>query len=692
MTRLPLPAARSVFRDDEPVIQSQPLLPGATSPRFGDITDCWDFNDVVRRPANQDRASRRVWLRGLAPDWHLLGRELSMIWFNPQHPALLARGIHLRATPYDVNTVRLRMLHLRTLAAFGVDQQLPDNITLWSDEDFHRYVDQHHTPGTTTQMEPITVIRALHRFRTVLACGGRETDPWPGMSTRDILNISRDAPLKTPVVKPETWFPLVRAAWTYVDTFGPDILKALNRWQAIQAGFYDGPIDEIHRRFAAWLDDPASRVPVHSAQNGRWVVNWSLLNALLGRHPRRFNFFPTDTKSGRARRRTVEELAETGRVQVGLLPRLAVVERTDGTRGPWHESLQPQQLHFEALALRNACYCLVVALSMMRDSEIREIFKGSVVEYFGTTAVKSTKQKLDPDLPTKHWWIVGQVARAIETVEQLSPHPELAFGSVPGYGPETLFDSGDALLDFIRRVNEFRHVTGLDEIPPQHVAPHMFRRTMAMLTRDFPGSEIAVGMQLKHVATRALANRTTAGYMVKDPAWAKHLDDAIAERRFDRLKELFAADSRGETIGFGPGADRMREAFAAVRQKAEELRATGQAQRGDIRVEHSLLRRTRFSIRFGMLNHCTMNDDDPSGAKCIEDAIVPEGHRGPLLDRCQPSRCANSILGPEHLPIWKAERSSLNRLRADTSLPRNRRTHIDAQLHEVNLMIKKAEQ
>ncbi|WP_225887639.1 hypothetical protein [Streptomyces canus] len=180
--------------------------------------------------------------------------------------------------------------------------------------------------------------------------------------------------------------------------------------------------------------------------------------------------------------------------------------------------------------------------------------------------------------------------------------------------------------------------------------------------------------------------------MERDPSWARYLHEAIAERRFERLKELFAADSRGSAIGFGPGADRMREAFAAVRQQAEVLRATGQAKRGDIRVEHSLLRRTRFSIRFGKLNHCTMNDDDPAGAKCIEDAVVPEGHRGPLLDRCQPSRCANSVLGPEHLPIWKAEHASLNRLRADSSLPKNRKALLDAQLHEVNLMIRKAEQ
>lgn len=217
-----------------------------------------------------------------------------------------------------------------------------------------------------------------------------------------------------------------------------------------------------------------------------------------------------------------------------------------------------------------------------RDSEIREITKGSVVEHFSTPAVKSTKVKLDADLPVKHWWIIEPVARAIELAERLSQHPELAFASMPGRDPETLFTSKDVIEDFVDHVNRRRNITGLDEIPPQHIAPHMFRRTMAMLTRDFPGSEIAVGMQLKHAATRALANRTTGGYMEAASSWGRHLDNAIAERKFQRVKELFAADSRSETIGFGPGADRMREAFAAVREKAAELRATGKAQRGDL--------------------------------------------------------------------------------------------------------------
>ncbi|MET9881463.1 hypothetical protein ABZZ36_43910, partial [Actinacidiphila glaucinigra] len=216
-------------------------------------------------------------------------------------------------------------------------------------------------------------------------------------------------------------------------------------------------------------------------------------------------------------------------------------------------------------------------------------------------------------------------------------------------------------------------------------------RTMAMLTRDYPGSEIAVGMQLQHVARRALANRSTQGYMEKDPAWAKHLEDAIEERKFERLKQLFDADSRGENVGYGPGADHMRETFQAVREKAEALRSTGQAQRGDIRVEYDLLRHARFSIRFGKLNHCTMNDDNPVGAKCIEDAIVPEGHRGPLHDRCRPSRCSNSFVTIEQLPIWRSEHSSLTRLRSAPKIPPNRKALIDEQLRDVEIVLRKAD-
>ena len=340
--------------------------------------------------------------------------------------------------------------------------------------------------------------------------------------------------------------------------------------------------------------------------------------------------------------------------------------------------------------LRNACLVFTAALSMMRESELRVITKDAVVEYYGSPAVKSTKQKLDPDLPVKHWWITPPVARAIELAGRLSQHKDLAFASVSDRWAGDGFASIAAIDDFIKHINRWRHVSGLEQIPDGNVTPHMFRRTMAMLTRDFPGSEIAVGTQLKHVTTRALANRITCSYMNNDPSWARHLDTAIADRRFDRLAELFDADTRGQTIGFGPGTDRMREAFAAVREHAQQLRATGQAQRGDIRVEHDLLRRTRISIRFGKLNHCTMNDNDPVGAKCLEDAVIPNGHRGPLLTGASLDVAPTASSPPEHIPIWAAERSTLNRMLASSELAANHRRSIESELQEVDRVLKRS--
>ena len=120
------------------------------------------------------------------------------------------------------------------------------------------------------------------------------------------------------------------------------------------------------------------------------------------------------------------------------------------------------------------------------------------------------------------------------------------------------------------------------------------------------------------------------------------------------------------------------------------MRATGKAQRGDARVERDLLRAARLSVRFGTLNHCVMDEADPVGAKCLEDAVIPSGHRGPLLDRCQPGRCANSVISPEHLPVWQAERASLTALLDTPKLPAPRRAQLAAELRDVETVITKA--
>ena len=289
---------------------------------------------------------------------------------------------------------------------------------------------------------------------------------------------------------------------------------------------------------------------------------------------------------------------------------------------------------------------------MMRDSESPRNHPGSIVDYYGTPAIKSTKGKHDPDLPIKHWWITAPVAEAVVVAEQLSTHHDRLFPPLLRQDRRRRLAATRCSTPSPPTSTRPAHRTGLQKIPPGKIRPHMFRRTMAMLTDQFPGSEIALGIQLKHIASRALANRSTQGYANADNSWAEHLESAIDAARFRRLEDLYQAHKTGEPIGYGPGAERMAQTF-------NDIQHTAQARGGDATVERALLRKARISIRFGVLNHCVMDENNPVGAACLENAVVPEGHKGPLHDRCRPDRCANSVIGPEHVPIWASERRTL---------------------------------
>jgi hypothetical protein len=96
-----------------------------------------------------------------------------------------------------------------------------------------------------------------------------------------------------------------------------------------------------------------------------------------------------------------------------------------------------------------------------------------------------------------------------------------------------------------------------------------------------------------------------------------------------------------------------------------------------------------LSIRFGVLNHCVMDDNNPAGAACLENAAIPEGHKGPLQDRCRPDRCANSIIGPEHIPIWQAEQRTLLTLIETPGLSACRKSVLLRELADVDAVLRK---
>ncbi|MER7669781.1 integrase [Kitasatospora sp. NPDC096128] len=682
---LPLPEQRrpSLFRDDEPVVQGRSLLPearepGARIPRFGD-RGIWNFNGVLKRPANCTAASWMVHfsLELEDPYWNLLAREFLMVTFNPRHPEVLRSGVVLEGYGAPSTLIQVAS-RLRTAAKWGRENGLPAHPGAWTVQDLRqRIIDL-----AATGLAPHTVSGYVAAFKNLAAAGPVLSlswpvgDPWPGQSARKVAQLSASKGLSTPAVPPETWFPLIRAAWAYIHDFAPDVMRADRRHNDLLAAAKSSS-QGIDQRLEEWLADSRNKIPLHAKDSKNRVphVNWSLLALLLGYERQHHGAFcETGSQIERRRRaRVLEEVAKGRTTTQALNGELVQTTRPDGSTGPWHPGIGPRALNDLKAVLRDAAFALVVGLSMMRDSEIHEILRASVVEHYSTPAISSTKIKGTPNRPGKHWWIAEPLVEALAVAETVSRHPERVFAPVGATNQDGTIVGTRMLAAFVRFVNRHRAWTGLDEIPTTYIRPHMFRRTMAMLTDQFPGSEIATGIQLKHLAKRALANATTRSYAASDDNWAKYLEDALDNVKFRKIKDLYERHTAGEDIGFGPGADRVKDAF-------DQINATVKARNGDARTADTLLRTTRIHIRFGMLNNCTADHANPIGAVCLENAIVPEGHTGPLDERCRPDRCANSMIGPEHLPIYDSHQRKQLQLINNPATPACRRDLAEREL------------
>lgn len=684
---------QSLFRVAEPVIQGRALLPqarreGARVPLFGD-TEVMDFNGVVAKPANRNPSWWRIRFAGVLaePRWNLLAREVVMILANPQHEQLQAQGLHFGFDPWDIGTINLNMGCLRGLIAWARKEELPDDPAYWSPVDLKRRItalDEEVEPSTLTRH--VAFLKKLAAFAPALCCAWPAEDPWPGQLAGQVAKDVRDGELSTKAIPPEIWFPLVRAAWTHVHTFAADILRALRLAEQLReaavasAAGKDAALD-------AYLADPAKKVPCH--YDPEWPddlppeVNWSMFCLLLGvREDFHGSLFGRSSAAARSRRAKVLRAVSLGRYAYGLPVELTEVTRPDGSTGPWHPGFDLYELSNLATTLRNAAFVLVAALSMMRDSEMQDIARGSVVEHYNAPAIASTLVKGHQGRPRKHWWISEPVAEAITVAETVSLHPQRVFATLTQRAVNEEVDGGAMVDSFIAFVNAGTTWSGLDPIPRSKVRPHMFRRTMAMLTDQFAGSEIALGMQLKHIATRALANRATRGYAAPDPAWAEHLDNAVHAARFRRLKDLYEVHGRGQDIGFGPAAERLKGVF-------DQITATVKARHGDARVEMDLLRKARITIRFGTLNNCLFDERSPAGAVCLENAVVPDGHTGPLEDRCRPDRCPNSMITAEHAPLYEAHHRTQLKLLQTPGLPACRKALITREAERAEAVLHK---
>jgi hypothetical protein len=105
---------------------------------------------------------------------------------------------------------------------------------------------------------------------------------------------------------------LIRAAWTYIHTFAPDILRWKDHLEhlAVELGQGARPrrhvaqtADDTDAQIAAWLADPGHRVPVHAVNRHSTKAGdpiWTVLSELITAG-QQDSIFATHSRSPRAR-------------------------------------------------------------------------------------------------------------------------------------------------------------------------------------------------------------------------------------------------------------------------------------------------------------------------------------------------------------------------------------------------------
>lgn len=204
---------------------------------------------------------------------------------------------------------------------------------------------------------------------------------------------------------------------------------------------------------------------------------------------------------------------------------------------------------------------------------------------------------------------------------------------------------------------------------------------MAMITAQQPDGEIALGIQLKHAARRAVANGTTSGYASETPEWAAEFEHELQEAVASRLVGAWSSHQDHEMRLAGAGAQRFRDELEKV-----EAVASNEVKVGDERTLRALLRDRFSTLRWGTVNHCL---GIPEQAACLKGLPAEAAAGGVMPNRCRPTACGNSVVTEEHAPIWIAEERDLVAKLRDRKMAPHNREQLETELEDVRRITRK---
>jgi len=330
----------------------------------------------------------------------------------------------------------------------------------------------------------------------------------------------------------------------------------------------------------------------------------------------------------------------------------------DGTRfGRGISSLR--QLHKELGYLQTACFVVIAFATGMRLSELLSLRAGccEIQEEPGQPDLvwlRSRVFKLQ-GMPEgrRAKWLAGPVcARAVAVLERLGLPVRRRIKAPYLWLPTPAFRTPRraeplGAMTMALRLKGFVAMLGIKDTDgrPFHLHPHMFRRTFARhVARHDTTNLLALKDHFKH----------TSLWMTDYYVGSDHeLWTLMIEEEEKLFLESFDKALRSDHLA-GPGGSDLK-------RKIDEAIADGRLPQEFRGEAGSHLRKAmiRDLVESGQRvypcvasNYCWFRP---------ESALCTQGDH-PLLKRCNPGACANSIVTPEHKPYWEKVRSDCESL------------------------------
>lgn len=660
----------SGFPDNKEVIPMHLRIAQGARPLFGD--DTWDL-EALRLSPSQKRNLAVFKFTTIPTRWQYYARHMLMVMLNPADSLLIDARIYLNRSTPKLKTLKSLFSSFRRFARWAEEQRSPVDLEQWDAiglEKYYAYLKDNFAPsqlyaaeGLFSNLEHIS--QALPSFFLF---------PVPANTVR------RQTEILTKPIEPDDFWALLHACWCYIDIFASDMLEAREELRKQQDAFDKLPVvngyGTVNPLLKEHFESPSAFVPLHASNSGPGTegdINWEGISLLV---PFRKKGSPSIVSPHLPlRHQIVVDAIERGvPLRYGTIDKLPKrITNLDGAEVPWCNGFDKTSVRFEITKLRVACFIFIAALSMMRLSEVAGLRCGSLTTHYGAPAVKAKLYKKQQATgKTAYWWVSEPVAKAIRVAEAIAEHDGLLFRS-PKYLTRTM-DHADEVRRFVEWVNEIGPSRGFRTITDTAISTHRLRRTMSIITAAQPDGEIALGITLKHNATRALANSVTSGYGAPTPAWESELRLEQQRAKAAELVSQWSKRRDGTLKLGGPAAKTFQELMRRSETPPETAPSSGTA-----RTLRNLLRDPASKITFGTLNHCL---GDPTKAKCLEGLEQAAREGGPILSECSPTICRNSVVTSEHLPLWQAEEEELSQLLKDRRMSDVHRKRLEHRLAE----------